>query len=89
MGVLNFARAIMKTEDFSAEGSGNTLEGVVEMTMFIGMFNQAKVRVGDQRITALLDPSLDIQPGQRLRLSIRPSDASVFPLTGWEEEVFA
>ena len=83
------AVAIMKTEDFSAEGSGNTLEGVVEMTMFIGMFNQVKVRVGDQRITALLDPSLDIQPGQRLRLSIRPSDVSVFPLTGWEEEVFA
>ncbi len=83
------AVAIMKTEDFSAEGSGNTLEGVVEMTMFIGMFNQVKVRVGDQRITALLEPSLDIQPGQRLRLSIRPSDVSVFPLTGWEEEVFA
>jgi ABC-type Fe3+/spermidine/putrescine transport system ATPase subunit len=83
------AVAIMKTEDFSVEGSGNTLEGVVEMTMFIGMFNQVKVRVGDQRITALLEPSLDIQPGQRLRLSIRPSDVSVFPLAGWEEEVFA
>ena len=83
------AVAIMKTEDFSVGGSGNTLEGVVEITMFIGMFNQVKVRVGGQRITALLDPSLDIQPGQRLKLSIRPSDVSIFPLTGWEEEVFA
>uniref|UniRef100_A0A7J3X4J9 Molybdate/tungstate import ATP-binding protein WtpC n=1 Tax=Thermofilum pendens TaxID=2269 RepID=A0A7J3X4J9_THEPE len=83
------AVAIMKTEDFSVGESGNTLEGVVEMTMFIGMFNQVKVRVGNQRVTALLDPSLDIQPGRRLKLSIRPSDVSVFPLTGWEEEVFA
>lgn len=80
---------IMKTEDFGVDESiGNFIEGVVEMQMFIGMFNQVKVRVGDQRITALLDPSLDIVQGQKIRLSIRPSDVNVFPLTGWEEESF-
>ncbi|MEM0494432.1 MAG: ABC transporter ATP-binding protein [Thermofilum sp.] len=82
--------AIMKTEDFTAGGDfGNSLEGEVEVLMFIGMFNQVRVRVGEQKLTALLDPSLELAPGQRVKLGIRPSDVHVFPLTGWEEEEFA
>lgn len=82
--------AIMKTEDFSVDETiGNFVEGMVEMQMFIGMFNQVKVSVGQQKITALLDPAVEVQQGQRIRLSIRPSDVSVFPLTGWEEEAFS
>ncbi|UNQ73851.1 ABC transporter ATP-binding protein [Infirmifilum sp. NZ] len=84
------AVAIVKAEDFSVGGEGsNSLEGIVEMVMFIGMFNQVKIRVGEQRVTALLDPALDLAPGQRIRLSVKPSDVSVFPTTGWEEETFS
>ncbi|WP_052883655.1 ABC transporter ATP-binding protein [Infirmifilum uzonense] len=82
--------AIMKTEDFKVDASeSNALEGIVEIQMFIGMFNQVKVRVGNQRITALLDPALELSSGQKIRLAIKPSEVSVFPVTGWEEESFA
>jgi len=81
--------AIVRAEDFRVDGgAGNAIEGTVEMRMFLGMFSQVRVRVGDQRLTALLDPDVEVEEGRAIRLYVRPADVYVFPLSGWEEEPY-
>ncbi len=84
------AVAIMRPEDFSLdeEPRANVMEGVVELTMFLGPFTQLRVRVGPQAITAYVDPDAGIKSGTVVRLYIRPENVIVFPAKGWEEVEF-
>ncbi len=83
--------AIMRPEDFLMEPPSvkhNTIEGVVDLTMFIGSFNQLKLKVEDQIITVYVDPEIEIPVGNRVRVYIRSSDVIVFPKREWEEIEF-
>jgi len=84
------AVAIMRPEDFSTEESSNLnlIEGIVELTMFLGPFMQLRVKTGSQSITAYVDPELEIKPKEGIKLYIEPDDVIIFPAYGWEELEF-
>ncbi len=85
------AVAIMRPEDFSLEPPKteyNVLEGTVEMTMFIGLFNRVGIKLGSQSFKAYIDRDVDLRPGDRVRVYISTEDVVIFPRRGWEEVEF-
>ncbi len=83
--------AIMRPEDFTLEPPKephNRIEGVVDLTMFIGSFNQLKIKVGEQSFKAYVDPEVEIPVGSKVTVYIRVNDVIVFPRKGWEEIEF-
>ncbi len=85
------AVAIMRPEDFSLEPlrtEYNVLEGTVEMTMFIGLFNRVGIKLGTQSFKAYVDRDVDLRPGDRVKVYISTDDVIIFPSTGWEEVEF-
>jgi len=84
------AVAVIRPEDFSIEfkKASNVIDGTVKLTMFLGPFMQAKVKIGSQDISAYLDPELKLKPGEHIRLYIDPDDVVIFPAEGWEELEF-
>jgi len=87
LSVGDKAIAIMHPEDFTlkVEGESNIIEGVVELTMFLGPFTQLRINVGDQNMIAYIDPEYEVKTGTRIRLAIKEEDVIIFPLIGWEE----
>jgi ABC-type sugar transport system ATPase subunit len=82
------AIAIMRPEDFALdppEKSHNELEGVVDLTMFIGSFNQLRIKLGKQSIKVYVDPETEYTIGVRLKVYIPFEDVIVFPIERWEE----
>ena len=82
--------ALLRPEDVSLEPlpKANVIEGVVEMTMFLGSYKQVRVDVEGDRVLAYVSPDLDVSEGARLRLYVRYEDTLIYPAAGWEEEEF-
>lgn len=88
LNVGDEAVVIMRPEDFSIEPYSvkhNVIEGVVELTMFLGPFTQVRLKTGSQSIFVYVDPEDEPRIGQNIRVYIKPSDVVVFPAHGWEE----
>ena len=91
LSINDEAIAIMRPEDFDLDkpkAEANKLTGTVDLTMFIGTFNQVKIRLGNQSFKAYLDPDIEVKPGTEMTVYIRVDDVIVFPRRGWEEIEF-
>jgi len=85
------AIAIMRPEDFDLDkpkAEANELSGIVDLTMFIGAFNQVKIRLSNQSFKAYLDPDIEVRSGTEMTVYIRVDDVIIFPRRGWEEIEF-
>ncbi len=85
------AVAIMRPEDFMVEPPAirhNVIEGIIELTMFLGPFMQVRLKISRQNLMVYIDPDLDVKTGSKLRVYIAPSDVYLFPFKGWEEIEF-
>ncbi len=81
------AVAIIRPEDFELEPprvDHNVIEGVIEISMFLGPYNRLKVRTGKQVISAYVDPDISFKQGDRVKLYIPVDDVILFPAKGWE-----
>ena len=91
LSVNEEAIAIMRPEDFDLEKpevEANELTGIVDLTMFIGAFTQAKIRIGNQSFKAYLDPDIEVKPGTKMTVYIKADNVIVFPKKEWEEVEF-
>jgi len=87
LGIGDEAVAIMRPEDFMLEPPKteyNVLEGTVELTMFIGLFNRVGIKLGKQTFKAYIDRDIEVRPGDKIRVYIRSDDVIFFPKKGWE-----
>ena len=85
------AVAVLRPEDVSLEPApgANVVEGVVEMSMFLGSHRQLRVSANGERVVAYVSPDLAVGEGSQVRLYVRPEEVLVYPAAGWEEEEFA
>lgn len=81
--------AVVRPEDVSLSPTpgANDIEGVVELTMYLGSHKQLRVSVGGERLIVYVDPDVSLAEGERVRVYVRPSDVLVYSAEGWEEEL--
>ena len=79
------AVAIMKPEDVKLGMNDNVIRGIARMSLFLGPHKQLIIYVADQRLTAYIDPEIEIEPNSEVILRIRPDEILVFPEEEWEE----
>jgi len=84
------AIAVVRPEDVSLNPlpGANEIEGVVELSMFLGSYKQLRVNVDGDRVVAYVDPELKFEEGARVKLYVKQSDVIVYSAEGWEEEEF-
>lgn len=82
---------VLRPEDISLTPlpGANELEGVVELSMFLGSNKQLRVSLDGERIVTYVDPELTIREGTRIKVYVKPEDVIVYPREAWEEEEFA
>ena len=79
------AIAIIKPEDVKLGTNDNVIRGIAKMTLFLGPHKQLVVYVSNQRLTAYIDPDIEIEPDSEVILKIKPDEILVFPKEEWEE----
>ncbi len=80
--------AVIRPEDFTlAEGGEevNVIEGEVELVMFLGVFNQVKLRTSGGSVTVYLRPKIPVEKGEVLRVYVNPEDVKLYGADEVEE----
>ena len=75
------AVAVIRPEDFTLVEEGgdvNVIEGIVEIVMFLGVFNQVRLKTPAGSVSVYLSPKHRVEQGKPLRVYVNPEDVKIY-----------